>query len=121
MKLDMELVKKILLSIEEHPDPFNSFSLQIEGYTDLQIAYHIKLLSEANLIDAVNWSDSGGRDWRAKSLTWKGHEFLSSAKNSTVWEKSKALLKSKGLDFSIETMKYLFKEVTIALIKEGVK
>lgn len=121
MKRNMDLVRTILLKIEEYPEPNGWVDISIEGYTNLEISYHIKLLSQAKLIEAVDGDDTSGFDWRAISLTWEGHEFLDAAKNITVWEKTKALIKSKGLGESYEVVKFLLKEVTLLLIKEGIK
>jgi len=56
MKRDMDLIRKILLSIEDHEEDtdlteFNN--LEKEGHSKSEIYYHIELLNEAGLIDAT--------------------------------------------------------------------
>jgi hypothetical protein len=47
MKRDMDLVRKILLQIEEHPHGFAPNYLAIEDYTQEQIGFHVLLMGEA--------------------------------------------------------------------------
>ena len=49
MKRDMDLIRKILLHVEQHDD----LQFVIEGYSEQQIAYHVRLLVEAELLHAV--------------------------------------------------------------------
>ncbi len=116
----MDLIRDILLKIEEYNEPTGWINITIAGYTDLEISYHIKLLSQAGLIEAFNGSDTAGFDWKAKSLTWEGHEFLDSARNNTIWEKTKSVIKTKALGASFEIVKEILKEITVSFIKQGV-
>jgi len=118
MKRDMELIRKILLYLEEKQDVSNWDAVVIEKYDPKVISYHIKLLYQAGLIEAkpLNTKDSYGM-WLAKGLTWDGHEFLDSVKNDTVWEKVKEGIKSKGLELGqvsfsvlIDFVKFKLKE-----------
>lgn len=116
----MDLIRNILLRIEDYSKPTGWVSITIDGYTDSVISYHIKLLAQAGLIEAYNGSDSAGFDWKAKSLTWEGHEFLDAARNNKIWEKTKAVIKSKALGTSFEIVKEVLKEITVSFIKQGV-
>lgn len=69
MKRDMELIKKILLQLEEKPDLKAEELPAIEGYGGLVINYHLMLLAEEEFITA-------GSPPFVYGLTWKGHEFL---------------------------------------------
>ena len=60
MKRDMDLARQILLKIEEYPDPTGWVDIIIEGYSDQEISYHIKLLYQAKLIEAYDGSDPVG-------------------------------------------------------------
>lgn len=52
MKRDMNLVREILLALEEDLSGFAPEDMEIKGYTDEQIGYHILLLIEAGFIEA---------------------------------------------------------------------
>ena len=88
MRRDMNLVRDILLKLEDHADPLDWAEIAIEGRSELEISYHIMLMDEAGLITATDCSSNDGLAWEAKSLTWHGHEFLDAARNPTVWKKS---------------------------------
>jgi len=63
MKRDMDLVRELLLRIEEFAKPATRFNtdqlhandlrLKVEGYDRTQIAYHVSLLIEARLVDGT--------------------------------------------------------------------
>ena len=114
MKRNWDLIRRILLKLEEKADT-DSFlhSDQVKGYAAEVVAYHYKLMADAELINIDDISDMGGEDYAALSLTWQGHEFLDNIRNDTVWNKVKATIKSKGVDLSFE----LIKTVAVATVK----
>ena len=98
MKRDLDLARKILLAIEENEDATgrNLVIVRIEDYSEKQIFYHMKLLDEAGLIEAIDFSGGTQLRWEAKNLTWYGHEFLDSARSETLWEEAKKQMKNIG-------------------------
>ena len=104
MKRDLDLARKILLAIEEDEKATGRglVSIRIEDCSEEQISYHVKLLHEAGLIEAIDRSGGARFCWEAKNITWDGHEFLDSARNETLWRKAKEELKKTGnLSFQI--------------------
>ena len=97
MQRDMDLVRDILLEIEKNQNPMRDIKLQAHGYSPEQAAYHVKLLAEAGYLEAVDFSSMSGMEWRPKSMTWKGHEFLDATRNEGVWHKLKAELKDRSM------------------------
>jgi hypothetical protein len=109
MKRDMDLARKILFAIESCDDPLGpQSSLEVEGYADMVIAYHVKLLAQAGLIEADDVSEMGedGFRWWAGSLTWEGHEFLEAARDDTRWNKTKRLVSDKAGGLMFEALKF---------------
>lgn len=97
MKLDPDLVRQILLKVEEFPFDGSFHDVEIEGRTDNEISYHVMLLHEAGLIEALDLSSHSGVCWRPKRLTYNGHQFLDAARSDTVWQKAKSwTLKATG-------------------------
>lgn len=98
MKRDMDLVRLMLLKVEEHPHGFAPDDLALDGYTQEQIGYHAKLLGEAGLVDATDVTCMGDPSPAAiiVSLTWQGYEFLESARDVRVWDEAKARLAKVG-------------------------
>jgi hypothetical protein len=105
MKRDMDLIRKILQAIETYPVPDDFIELTIEGYESENIAYHVKLLAEAGLIHAINLSSLNGFEWKPKSLTWEGHEFLDASRDNSRWERIKRLVVEKTGGLSFEVLK----------------
>lgn len=60
MKRDLDLIVKILLAIEDAPPAEGWHDLDIGGTSDDELSFHIKLLHEAGLIDAVDTSTEAG-------------------------------------------------------------
>jgi hypothetical protein len=110
MKRDMDLARSILLEVEKYPEPDGWADIKIEGYSIEEVSYHIKLLWQAELIEAIDLTDSSGFDWKAKSLTWKGHEFLDAARNPSRWQEAKKLIFEKGGSITFEIIKTVLSE-----------
>lgn len=99
LKRDLDLVRSILLVIESQDHGSFSGDLEVNGFTDEEIGYHVYLMGQAGLIDAsdVTNMDSPSPYAIAHSITWYGHDFLDSAKDPTIWEKAKnTILKPVG-------------------------
>lgn len=91
MRRDMDLVREILLAIEkDEKDPLGWVELELPTRSRKEVAYHVMLMHQAGLVAARDVSTMGddGFDWRPKSLTWQGHEFLEAARNDTIWRKA---------------------------------
>lgn len=101
MKRDMDLIRKILLWMEENDD----HEIEIEGYSDDQVGHHCYLLMKAGLIEAADSSamDSFAPTAIPLSITWAGHEFLDSAKDNKIWAaaKEKVIGPAGGVAFAV--------------------
>ncbi|MBM4881143.1 DUF2513 domain-containing protein [Vibrio parahaemolyticus] len=108
MKRDMELIRKLLLTIEKNPR-----QLEVEGYDKNQVKYHALLLIEAGFLDG-NVSDTLANTSVVPSfvsvnrLTWDGHEFLDNIRKEEVWN----TIKTEFKDASISTMFSIGKQLT---------
>ena len=91
MKRDMDLVRKILLAMEDCDSGFAPRNLEIEGYTAEMIGYHIFLMNEAGLIHAsvVTCHGSKGPVALPLYMTWAGHDFLDACRDEGLWQKAK--------------------------------
>ena len=86
MKRDMDLVREILLAVEEEPSYRSKINLEIAGHSREEVSYHVLLLAEANLIEA-EVSARQAAEHKPKRLTWEGHEFLEAIRQETRWKK----------------------------------
>ncbi len=108
MKRDWELVRVILCRLEDMDTTNGSLDANdVEDYSPEFVSYHMNLLDEAGLIEANCAKPlSGPMQCFAFSLTWEGHEFLDKIRTETVWNKTKDLIQSKGIDLSFDAIKY---------------
>lgn len=101
MKLDTELLKKILIWCEDNiPDENKSFQaseVQFEGYTPFQTMFHIKKLVESGYILAYDSSTGRYTEYIFEELSLEGYELLNIMKNDTVGAKIKKVLSDLGL------------------------
>ena len=106
MKRDIDLVRDILLSIEDGKDADGRgfMRLNIPGRSREEVSYHVGLLYEAGLVEAANSSTLDGYEWQPKRLTWRGRQFLDSARDESSWERAKKELRKTG-NFSFEVLK----------------
>ena len=103
----MDLIRSILQKVEQDEDPSGLHKeINIEGYNQNQTSYHIKLLDDAGLLEAMDVS-SMGKDrfrWWPGSLTWNGQEFLSVANDDSIWNKAKEKFMKPTMSFTVELL-----------------
>jgi Hypothetical protein (DUF2513) len=110
MKRDMDLVREILLKIEDLPSYEEPVDIEIERYSEENIQFHLKQLQEANLIEvpdiglSTSWAKVNIMPTR---LTWQGSEFLDSIRNENVWKKTKEFIAKNGGGFVLSVVKDL--------------
>jgi len=96
MKRNLDLVRDILLEIEQQPDRHTWFSLQFEGVTLQEIDQHLLLLQDAGFIHLTRKTSSNEDTVFAARLTWQGHEFLEAVKSDERWDRLKAAMSGTG-------------------------
>jgi hypothetical protein len=107
MKRDMDLVRTLLRMIEEDEGARGSadLKLDVEGRTAAQVSYHVMLMGEAVLIVAERHANlQFGPTYRARRLTWQGHEFLAAAADDSRWERAKRHVVEKVGSLSFEAL-----------------
>ncbi len=102
MKRDMDLMRNILLRIEERSD-VPPKKLYIDDFTDLHkdifvISLHIDLLCDAGLIEVFdsNVEDDGVKNFSITRLTLSGYEYLDAIRNVKVWRNVKKKVEYLG-------------------------
>ena len=103
MKMDMEIIRKILLKIEEKcpPNEYEIFTTDNFPGLDWEIILgHSRLMENKGLFQGVsqeitdNWFSVDG-------LSWEGYEFLENIRDPEIWQKTKTTaidLKNFGFD-----------------------
>lgn len=114
MKRDMDLVRKILLQIEEEYVSTALFDIDIAGYEKETIAYHCKIMHEAGMVSGYSpfYADGKLYSFRVSGLTWEGNDYLDKVRDDSMWKKTKDIIKKQGLPLIIDTIK----SITSAII-----
>ena len=98
MQRNMDLVRTILMRIEESPSGRAAHPFGIAGFTPEQVGYHAHIMMEDGLIEGVDVTHTGSKGPEAmpRALTWKGHEFLDLARDQNRWNQAKAIISKVG-------------------------
>jgi len=126
MKRDMDLIRDLLLKIEDGQRSFDLLTPEIaeilgEGDAGKMpreqaelIENHLALLDDAGLITIQ--AKLSGAVWQIGQITWAGHDFLDTIRDPAIWRETKARAKQAG-GFSIDLLKALAK----GLIKKKIE
>ncbi len=127
MKRDWELIRKLLLDIEEEKNPFSdipvkpnfkdqdwdTYEKQLDEFhaIEARVFGHLELLVNAGYIDGLTVIRSldGMFSYGLHSprLTMEGHDLLDTMRSSGIWEKIKATAKTKGIELTVDAIKAL--------------
>lgn len=80
MQRNMDLVRTILMRIEDSPSGSAAPPLGNAAFTSEQVSYHAHIMMEDGLIE-----DFGVANSPVYSLRWRGHEFLDLARDQKRW------------------------------------
>ncbi|MED1747526.1 DUF2513 domain-containing protein [Bacillus zhangzhouensis] len=75
MKRDMDLIREILIKLEEDENPNDWISIEIENKDPVEVSYHVKLLSEAGMLEGKDLGIDQYFCWKARSLNIKAMNY----------------------------------------------
>lgn len=109
MKRNMNLVRDILLSVEEVTTPNvkwmyrygDSVPQSLAKYSQEEVEYHVSLCEESGLICGVAIYN-GGLWIDVSDLTPAGHDFLSNIRDDAIWKKVFGSVKSASLGVFVD-------------------
>jgi hypothetical protein len=120
MKRDLDLIRRLLLTLEGKPAGIvvTQFS-EFPNTPDAELFEHIQLLLDADLVEGqVARSGKGSPVACAiMRITNKGHEFLDNARNDDVWNKVVRESKSKGVSLSLDVLAKIMGEIVAGMIR----
>ena len=88
MKRDMDLIREILMYVEDKCDGSKLEKIEIEDRNRNEVQYHVYLCADSNLINfAQSQTIYSGTNfnYRVRSLTSKGHDFLDTIRKENIW------------------------------------
>jgi hypothetical protein len=115
MKREMELIRKMLIAVEDLPGGWAPAEMKFDGYTEDQVGYHAYLLVDAGLARGADVTSNMSKapEYELLNLTWAGHEFCDAARDDTRWKKAMWIVKEKGGHVTLE----ILKELLVSLMK----
>jgi hypothetical protein len=115
MKLDMDLIRTLLLKLEVLPIPVGAIvhitpdiqEISVDGKTPDEMEFHLELLCDAGFIDQ---GDGAGPmvGILFRKLTWAGDDFLDSVRDPAIWHETKEGAKKAG-GFTVDLLVALAK------------
>lgn len=122
MKRDLDLIRSLLLRLEEvqkrplttHTLPFGHASLAVEGHTADEIGHALELMVDAGFLEVQGSGFAGGGSILFHRLTWQGCEYLDDVRDPEVWRRTKEGASKVGgasLSFAWEMAKAYGKQV----------
>jgi hypothetical protein len=100
MKRDNDLIRELLLRIEDDPQfdgtrewmQYEASDLGITDHSNEEVAYHLNLLVEEGFVTGRTTTDMP----IISKLTWQGHEFLDTVRDGEIWKLTKESAKKAG-------------------------
>lgn len=112
MKRNWDVIRKIMVKLEEVPTESGQLDSDEIGGVDNETAfYHMRMMIEAGLAVGSCPEMLGRTHGCLMRLTWEGHELLDKIRRDTVWNKVKETARVKGIDLSTEIVGSLAKAV----------
>lgn len=88
MKRDMDLIRDIMLAIEDDVLTFGDGTDEDRFTASRDVVLgHLHLMQQAGLIEVDSQLLDGQYDLRG--LTWEGHDFLDTVRDPEVWKRTK--------------------------------
>lgn len=106
MRRDMDLIRQLLLKLEEEDVPpgvrrqmsCHGKGMEIEGYDGYAVGHHLEMLIDAGLIVVTDSRMHNGHEIYFERLSWQGHEFLAAIRDKEIWAQTKDLAKKGGTE-----------------------
>ena len=122
MKQDIDLMRQILLKVEENQNTDPSGEIVIPGFDKKTIVWHCKILYENGLISAYDVLPADEDMYylfRVGDLTIDGYNLLDRIRSEKDWKKFKKKITKRKLPAIIETVKNLLLD-TVTAVAEGI-
>lgn len=105
MKRDMEIIRQILLNVEDDKYPYGA-RVHLDGISDQICAYHVALMQYAGLVEAevINTDAHPHVAAMIHRLTSAGHDFCDGIRQDTIWNKAKEHILKPGASYGLSIL-----------------
>ena len=109
MKRDFNLIRRILIDVENMPPGEDYDSIEhLSEYDPMVVYEHIDLLlpDEANFVKGMIVRVDNGEvaGFRIERLTWQGHDFLDASKDDSIWKKANDIVLKPGVAITFDLL-----------------
>lgn len=110
MKRDFDLIRKILLYVEENQNDSSIIISKLENYDNQILIFHCKLLKDKGYLNgnALECLTSGDDDFQCLGITYDGYEFLDKIRDTSTWKKIKEYAKDHAMEITFNTINLIF-------------
>ena len=117
MVRDFDLIRNILLEIQNHPTNERNYNLMIKGNIPT-VNSHLELLIDDGFIKGKIESDNFefSTCFSINCLTTKGHEFIDSIKLKDKWGKIKSIINDSREELTIWLIQEVAKKISLEAI-----
>ncbi|PAY05387.1 hypothetical protein CK489_28775 [Bradyrhizobium sp. UFLA03-84] len=104
MRRDLNLVRDILLALEplgvnaDNPVPLKigETPLIFDGHSSEKVAYHVRIMTQGNLINTGGIAADGVTVQNFYGLSWHGHEVVDDVRDPKAWADAMAKMNKYG-------------------------
>lgn len=95
MKRDMDLVRCVLLEVEQADGGVPLADLTCDRWSVVEVAYHVEMMQAHGLLDATLHRGNHGTVLLGEvhGLTWDGCDYLDAIRDDGVWAKTKKVVR----------------------------
>ena len=113
MKRDLALIRQLAEFVANANGPIQTDTIQIDGFTDDEVAFNFDLMREAGLIlaDVLGSPNMVYSELLIHRLTWDGCDFHDAAKSNTTWNKVTKRIKDTVTTVPFDMLVTLLKNV----------
>ncbi|TPF78359.1 hypothetical protein BW12_07035 [Bifidobacterium sp. UTCIF-3] len=107
MRRDLDLVRSILKTCADASGPVDAHAFTDDAHPFELVAYHVRIMQEAGLVEASLLREAGGSVVHATvgPLTWAGNDFLDAVRSESIWSKTKKTIMTTIGSASFEIVK----------------
>ncbi|WP_419419624.1 DUF2513 domain-containing protein [Legionella sp. D16C41] len=114
MKRNWDIIRLILLKVEEL-EPSALLNLDVfPTVAHNEISYHLEILKEAGILEGKIHKTPGGspHGFHLIRLTWLGHDLLESIRLESRWIEIKKQLYDKQVGLNLESIMFIAQKLT---------
>jgi hypothetical protein len=110
MKRDVELIRQILIEVEDRPPESAPMPVSgPDGADAAAVREHVRMLIDADLLKGRILPGAPDTPPIVFGLSWAGHEFLAVARNDTLWRKALEFVAEKGSAVTLPVLSEVLK------------